>query len=135
MKPLCLLTLPLLVIAARGQYSLSSSHHAAGGGTLQGGGYTLRASIGQPLATAEASAGTEHKALAGFWAWEGEDAPLMEVSLTATHAVLSWPYLLPDDVRLESTSDLSLWTELPAPGFSLADPLTATRRLYRLRIE
>ena len=133
MKTLLLLT--AAATAARAQFSIPQHVTAAGGGTSRGGGYTLRATIGQASATAVPSAGGTQSQLAGFWAWEGDTAPLLNLSLTSTAARLTWPYLLPSDVALEWSQHLTLWSPLTISGLETLDPLAGRpRRFYRLRI-
>jgi len=70
--PILLLALAMFailttVVLAQGDYSISRSVIAGGGGFSSGGVYDVQGTIGQPVAGA--TSGGEYDLSAGFWGW------------------------------------------------------------------
>jgi len=120
MKPLPLLTaligLPIAVSA--GDYSISWSKIAGGGGTSTNGQFSLSGTIGQHDAGAPLTGGS-FSLTGGFWSLhvvQTPGAPVLRIFLTSSNAeVVAYPYPA-DGYLLQVNTDLATANWTPAGG-------------------
>ena len=71
-------------------YSIDRFTIDGGGGTITGGAYTVSGTIGQP--DAGQLTGGNYRSAGGFWSIiQGDGPPWLNIRLSGTSVVLSWP--------------------------------------------
>lgn len=125
-------------IAAMAQYSINWSTIDGGGGTMSGGSYTLRGTIGQP--DADNSYGGDYAVRGGFWApmaIQVGDAPWLNILCTnGVDVVVSWipadsGWVLQETINLQTN-----WTDsVSGPTNPATISATEAAEFYRLRRE
>lgn len=133
-------TLALTVIAvaltAIAQYSINWSTIDGGGGTMSGGGYTIRGTIGQP--DASNMAGGDFVIRGGFWvpqAVQTVGAPWLNIaSQGGTNVLVSWSPDVPGWFLQETSNLQSNWVDSASGSTNpVVIPATEAVEFYRLR--
>jgi hypothetical protein len=127
------------VATARAQpYSVDWYTIDAGGGTSQGGAFTLTGTIGQPDASPVTLSGGDYTLQGGFWpgivvASTGE-APTLYLQLSGANVVISWSPATPG-FALEQTDSLAApaWSTAPPGNPTPPIPVAGASRFYRLK--
>ena len=110
---------------------------AGGGGQASGGGWTLNATIGQPVAGI--TGGGAMVLNAGFWTAEMPGPPTLEITRAGSNVILSWPSAA-TGFNLQQTPALaaSTWIAINAVPFddgvtkSVTLPITNSLSFYLL---
>lgn len=125
------------VLPAFAQYSLAQYVIAGGGGQATGGGWTLNATIGQPVAGTASGGGMVLQA--GFWSAQLQGPPVLTITRSGSNVVLIWPSNA-TGFNLQQTAGLapSSWTLVNAVPIddgvtkSVTVPITNAASFYRL---
>ena len=127
--------LMLATMASAQSYSIDWFTVDGGGGTSNGGAYTVSGTIGQP--DAGVLSGGSYTLEGGFWPGivvpaTGE-APTLFIQFSGNNVVISWSPTTPG-FTLEETDSLSLPSWLPAPSGNPTPPIPAasSAKFYRL---
>ena len=134
-------TLGSAALSAQAQYTIDTFAIDGGGGTSSGGKFTLSGTIGQPAAGT--LTGGSYVVQSGFWSIlanpEPTDSPLLQIDLSGSSVILSWPDPYASFHLQESPSLVSpSWTDVDALPSSAEGRLEVPRsasggaRYYRL---
>lgn len=128
--------LALTALAALAQYSIDWSTTDGGGGTMSGGSFTLRGTIGQP--DADQMDGGDFVILGGFWVPQAVQMPgapwLSILAEGGTNVIVSWIPADPGWVLQESDNVHSNWMDSASGSLNpVSIPATAAAQFYRLR--
>ena len=149
-----LLTFAILVAMttvtnAQGNYAISWSKIAGGGGTSTGGVYSVSGTIGQPDASATAMTGGSFSLTGGFWSLisvvQTPGAPLLSVANPGGTVVVSWlkpaeGFVLDQTTALASSPQSTIWSQVPAATYQtnathifITVPKPEGEKFYRIR--
>jgi hypothetical protein len=128
-----------------GEYRITASVIAGGGGTSTGGMFAVTGTLGQPVAGGPLNGGTFTLG-SGFWnVIQTPGAPLLRITRTAAGgAIVSWPapsegWVLQQTMSV-STQPTIVWTDVTSPSVvvvagenTVTFPTTTGSRYFRLR--
>jgi len=132
------IALAMTAIAAIAQYSINWSTTDGGGGTMSGGDYTLRGTIGQP--DAGNMDGGDYVVRGGFWvpqAVQVAGAPWLTIAVDGVASVeISWVPADPGWMLQENFNLQSNWVDSASGSTNpVSIPATEAAMFYRLRQE
>lgn len=129
-------------LACAQSYNLDWFTVDGGGGTSSGGAFSISGTIGQPDAGVLSGGG--YTVEGGFWSGvsiiQNTNAPILNIRLAGSNAILSWPVGV-TGFSLEETAaiDSGLWSPTPQPVLdtvtthSVTVPAINVIKLYRLK--